>query len=672
MRRAGYTLSEVMVALAISVLVIGGVISSTALVLRGWREAEVSSELNINLELAIERMRQDLRLSSVGVGLMSFYPRDGSRYVAVSFPMAGDSDGDGMLDRDGDNKLIWRDTVIYHIMLTTPNELRRTIFSPRNTNSTPEQLYSQLEAVAVAMSDEAIKAQALEGEKGDSRIIFRNLTRLFFEPPTAVYDGYSDAVERGRTCNFGSVVLDAGPHELRFKVIGKNPESSGYNVNIDRFRLSLSGSPREGEIFLPANTHPRYPFFAYSLYGGSVKAEEMSSYGTSWSGNCQMSFKANGPGGMLQFYVYDDLWCDSNFNEPGGVLSSNCSVKYDTSFQSSVPYVGDKVVSMDKGITWTGSSCGDSEETFEVTNSTDIVSLIYAGTTNDAFSIALNGCWARLYFERPAGRDLYIKDVKIQDLMTGSSAAVTFNIASDWVPMWQIDQTHNYAVSYKSEPNGPGTWGLMGWRNNDGQILSYVNGSPQNLVIGLSGIEVGYPRFAVYRSGVFDTQCDAPAYDLLQWTHIEKFDQGGDIDVRVRSGEKPDCSDGKWTDAYSLYNGFFQSPTADNKLKTMPSKRYVQYEALFECGRGGFTAAHTNDPTAILRDVTVTWQPPLGLVDLEVDFGRGPDCGILEATVDGQEFVKSIVIDLEIYKDGPRGVQTVHGHTEVRPLNTGK
>ena len=102
MKNKGYTLIEVLIASSISVLVIGGVSASMTHVLRTWRATQVTAELNMGLELAMEHMRDDMRLSSVGVGLMSFYPLDSTRYTAVSFPMADDTDGDGMLDRDAE------------------------------------------------------------------------------------------------------------------------------------------------------------------------------------------------------------------------------------------------------------------------------------------------------------------------------------------------------------------------------------------------------------------------------------------------------------------------------------------------------------------------------------------------------------------------------------------
>ncbi len=685
-RRAGFTITELIVASSISVLVLGGVVGSMAMVFRGWREAQVNSELNINLELAMERIRQDMRLSSVGVGLMSFYPADGQRYTAISFPMAEDSDGDGLLDRDADNRILWTRTVIYHVMHTTPNELRRTTFYPRNTNSTPEVLYGQLKKVAESVSESGIATAALDDEGANSRIVFRNLTELYFSPPDAIFDGYAPTQQRSATYNFGSIVLDGGDHELEFKVVGRNPKSTGYKIAIDRFRVSLSGSAREGESYLPENAHPRSPFYSFAAFAGSVGAQDMAAYGGAWSGNAQLVFNAWGPGARITFDAFDDLWCDANFDAPGGVIASNCSVKWDTSFRSSAPFIGDKVVTMDKGVAWSASVCGDTPVVIPITNVTAVVNTIYGGTNNPDMTIAMNGCWTKLMFERPDGQGLHIADARIINPVSGASAAVTFNtghssvvvpstgpsvVASDWVPLWEIKRDQDYRVSFTSAPQGAGAWGLVGWQNSGGTVLATINGTPSTTLVGTHAIEVGFPKQAIYRSGIYDTMCDNPTYKVLTWTHVEDFSNGGDIDIRIRAGDQPDLTGASWTAAYALNDGYFQSNVA-NALNRLPKARYVQYEALMQCGFGGSTGSHIADPTAALRDVTITWMPDLGLVDLEVDFGMGPDCGLVQVTLDGQEFVKSMLVELEIYKDGPRGVQTVRGHTEIRPLNTGK
>lgn len=200
---------------------------------------------------------------------------------------------------------------------------------------------------------------------------------------------------------------------------------------------------------------------------------------------------------------------------------------------------------------------------------------------------------------------------------------------------------------------------------------STTNGADCTRWLALVQIETGYPEQAIYRSGVFDTGISAPNYRELNWTQIEEFDDGGDLDLRVRSGSDRQMSDANWQDARWADDGYFQS-NVGNSLATLPSRRYLQYEAIFRCGFDGKISAHTNEPTAILRNVTIDWDGPTGLVDLRVNFGRGPDCGIVSATVDGQEFIKGVEAEMSIFKEGRTGWNEVNGRMEVRPLNTGR
>jgi hypothetical protein len=412
----------------------------------------------------------------------------------------------------------------------------------------------------------------------------------------------------------------------------------------------------------------------------------MSAFGAEWMGNAQVRFDAAGTGSEISFEVYNDMWCDSNFDAPGAQVSSNCSVKWDTSLQLIAPYIGDKVVSMDKGIAWAATACGDSEYVMEVTNSTLVYDILYGRDLVDDMSITLNGCWARFTFERPAEHALDIRDASIANIYSGESAPITFNggnssitvsavgdsvVTSDWIELWETDRDKSYVVSFKSTPQYPGKWGLLCQENTDGVSLSWIDGDWTPYAAGLASMEVGYPARAIYRSGVYDTHCAAADFEKLYWTQIERFEDGYDIDVRIRCGNNQDLSDGDWLEANPNNDGYFQV-NGGSSLRLMSEKRYLQYEVLFSCGDRGHSGAHTNAPSSILRDVSVLWTPPMGLVDLEVDFGMGPDCGIVEATVDGKPLTKSLVIDMEVYKDGPRALQTARAQIEIKPLNTGK
>jgi hypothetical protein len=200
--------------------------------------------------------------------------------------------------------------------------------------------------------------------------------------------------------------------------------------------------------------------------------------------------------------------------------------------------------------------------------------------------------------------------------------------------------------------------------------MSTTNGVASMALLGLFELEVGYPSNGFYRSGIFDTELVAPAYDELNWTQVEEFSAGGDVDIRIRSADtEDDIESASWTVAKASDSGFFAGNIGNN-LALLPKKRFVQYEARFLCFK---PEAHTNEATAKLRDVVIHWPGPEGIVDLQVDFAKGPDYGIVSAQVDGQDFLKGATVELQIFKYArPSGTNTVTGQVEIKPLNTGK
>ncbi len=280
-------------------------------------------------------------------------------------------------------------------------------------------------------------------------------------------------------------------------------------------------------------------------------------------------------------------------------------------------------------------------------------------------------------FSTPAFGD--IDDDGLQDLLVGcQNGTVTLfrNTGSPTNAVWGVTNANynSIDVGMYSTPVfaniNPDLNSLWKEVTTNGTV-SYVDGVASNALISLAALEVGYPEEAVFRSGIFDTRMEEPEFNELNWTHVEKFSEGGDVDIRVRSSDLADMSDltdADWQDARFGNDGYFQGNTG-NSLSSLPERRYLQYEALFRCFK---PEAHTNDPTAILRDVTIDWPGPVGLVDLIVDFGKGPDCGIVVATVDDRLFVKGVSLEMEIYKQGRVGLYSSDGLLEVRPLNTGK
>ena len=305
--RAGFTLVEVLIAATLAGMVIAGTMSVYIMGIRTFQREAIDNQLNIDLELSTERIRQDLRLSSMCLSAsMAFYPADSNEFTAISIPVAIDEDNDNMLERDAMGKIVWDQTVIYHVRPGSPDELARTVFSPKNQDATPANIYAQLVKVVNGETTSA----AMPGEFHSSRVVFQNLTDLKFRSIPTIYDGYSPTVARERSFHFGSIVIEPGPHTLSLVVEGKNDLSSGYKLGVDRFSLSVSDSPREGEYYLSTNN---YGYFSCSnSAGSSLSIENMSGVTNyTWSDDEQLLFTPSGVAQVLALSVYNDLWLET-------------------------------------------------------------------------------------------------------------------------------------------------------------------------------------------------------------------------------------------------------------------------------------------------------------------------------------------------------------------------
>jgi len=726
--RQGFTLVEMIVSSGVVLLVMAGVMSAFIMGLRMWHNEAIQSELDFDLQIAMENIRRDMRLSSVGVGLMSFYPPDAVEYNAISIPLSVDTNGDGLLDRDDDGKIVWNKTVVYHVRKASPDQLVRTVFTPRMSNASPTDIFWQLSNAVMTSTQAELGNACLSNETYESRVIFENLVDLMFRPPDSVYDCYSAEIEHGHSYNFGSLVLTGGMHSLTFKVRGKNTNSVGYNVEIDRVTLSASGSPREGETYLPINTHPRYPYYTCSVTGGTLAAVDMSDVSPVWKQRSQLRFLADGEDSALTLRVDNDLWCDNLFDVPNPALRSNCTVKLDYSFTNVAPYVPDIVVSPDRGLAWVPTSAGTNSPTPKRFQNVTAITNIIVGGHPTFYGPSRDGKWARIGFERATGYSFYIYDVKLIDPATGHKADLTFVdgkmdryyipattykrtthestltnhvIWSDWAESVEIREGQTYWVAFKTKEMStaelfiyerdlrnalgwtrrdlpPGTFRPTDenrasiWANTEHVTMSIQNGTSAPELVSVHALEVCYPVYSVFRSGIFDTQMAAPVYEKLNWTQVERQigpTLVGDVDIRIRSSDTVEgMTNASWTEAKGSDDGYFQS-NQDNSLASLGHRRYVQYEARLTMDDDYSTR---DDLIPKLRDCTINWKGPTGLVDLIVDFGKSPSNAVISATVDGQGFIKGIEVDMEIFKRGFPTWKSVRGVLEVRPLNTGR
>ncbi|MDD4872849.1 MAG: prepilin-type N-terminal cleavage/methylation domain-containing protein, partial [Kiritimatiellae bacterium] len=263
-RRRGFTLMEVMVASAITVIIMAGFMAVFIHAMKIWQQEEIKNELDFNLEEAMEKIRQDLRLSSLtayNLGLMAFYPSTNpastGTYSAISIPVAVDTNGDNLLEMTT-NGIVWNQTIIYHVKPGTPDKLMRTVYAPRYTNADETHIAAQLASVVGATSDADIVEHKIPGssEIGTTKCVFENLVSLTFDAAeqgsdsNPGFDCYRSTAESHVDYFWGSLVLSGGMHQITFTVTNHNPAASAQNkIAIDYVRCSISGSWRDGELF---------------------------------------------------------------------------------------------------------------------------------------------------------------------------------------------------------------------------------------------------------------------------------------------------------------------------------------------------------------------------------------------------------------------------------------
>ena len=288
----GFTLLEVTASITIFVAAVALALSGYVFLAKNANQNEVQNELNNDAKNAIERLKADMRLSTMNA--MFYYPEGNPPYTAISFPIAYDSDGDGIIEKDSAGMIIWDDTIIYHIREGSPDELVRTVLYYRDDDLSDTQRQAQLNKV---VADGHAENAAASGEKASSEVIFRNLLKWGLNPSIGSFVCYAPTPSRERI-NMGYVLLDSGSHEFKFTVEKRAKESSDDLLGIDSLTVSPSYLPREAEDALPAT----------QVSGVQPTAE----YNSSYSGESLLKYDG-AEGDSFTVTLDNDRWVDTNF-----------------------------------------------------------------------------------------------------------------------------------------------------------------------------------------------------------------------------------------------------------------------------------------------------------------------------------------------------------------------
>lgn len=679
--RAAFTLVELSVSASVMVIVVTTAMTGFIYMTKGVNQSNVQNELDTDVQVAMEKVKYHLRLSSLDK--MFFYPSHAAGpYEAISFPMARDDDGDSAIDTDESGHIIWDRTMVYHVWTGEPHQLRLTVFEPRDGSLTDAQRQEQLESVV----ENGYGGLTHNGGNAHTEVVFENLFTWRLTPRGGAFDGYAAELSRDVNVTFGSCVLAPGAHTFKFSVLGRHPSSTGYQIGVDSLIVSPSGGRREAEAQLPA-----------TLQSGALAQRQYMPAG-SWDGNYQLLFPAGAEGQYFTLTLDNDRWEETNFQQTGQTRE-NTTVLFD---ETCDPY--DYVVGLQGlGTNWSATAqTGDSEGASTapaLLRGTAVRVLLRGEDMADGNWLAFNGARSKVGFRADDGQAMSLVCAFIGECASAASNSMDVAAGTQrqlyfggqegtavpgggqaWSDLldFPIDRENSYVVSYLvadvSAGGSPRSWedtysphasssfmipGGAAPAKVDVQAAAWssrLDVLATNCVLGVEHLFATYPAAGSYISGIFDTHGDAPDYTEIRWS--ADVPGGTDIRLKVRTGDERDMSDAPaWTNV---------APVPALGLMDPGNGRYAQFMAELDADEAGSLSP-------MLKDVTIRWTGPERVVDIGGTFSKGPDYGILSVTVDDREVITGVSIELEIFREawGYRGSRTITSQltAEVSPRN---
>jgi len=682
-KRAGMTLVETMIVLAVSAIVVLAGFSFWVTASKNWAVERLKSHMEQQIEVGIEKMKKEIRVSTADPDEVVFYgdpETNNPPYEAISFPIPKYSDSDLRIIERADGDIAWGTTVIYHVYNDENDitELRRTVFNNR-ADLTKEEREDQLSQVVA----DGNGANACCGdETTDTKTVFTNLVTLAFEG-SSKFDGYNPSEDgiRSNNVGFGSALLAPGLHNLKLQVIGKNSASSGYGLGVDYVSLSPSGAVKEGE-----------DYFESALSSGGTLQSPEDMYENSngvWSGNYQLEFASSSSNSYVVIPIYYDEWRETNFND-GNILWEHTKRDQTTSHDYIIRLEGN-------------------EKTWDATSQTGAEKVDDAVTRENQYiriripqeCLSCSGSAARIKFSSNSNGPLKITSayfgvsdsINAQNFDASSMAPIKLQfgsndyveipvggtIESDWfqpasggIPPLinkNSDPKMDYLVSFHIENNSTKANCAI-W--NSSENASYVLNLPTALanpetdnwvlfsestnIIALEEIYVSYVSSGSCVSQQYNTYVDDDIYPAYQSLSINSVvPSNTNIVLEFRAGDNADMSDAtSWSSVISGING----------------RQYVQFRAAL--GNNVFPYLETPE----VKNVYINWDPTSSgekrLVDFSGYFTMRPDYGILKVLVDDEELVRGIEISIDIQGDVVDDNYNSHITAEVYPRNTGR
>jgi type II secretory pathway pseudopilin PulG len=719
--KKGFTLIEMLFVTALTVMVIGSILSAWMFTSKTWTSETQHTQLRINIMKALETMKRDLRLSSLSY--MSFYPDGAEPYTGISLPVA-ETDANGFFSLNANDEVDWDKTVIYHLYTEGGGSttLRRTVLNGRDNTLTEEERYTELEGV--------VTAGVGSGDYETDTDFLENLD--IFEissisPIIDFYDDSSDPVRAGKVV-FGWAKLDDGDHTIRFEITGKNDLSSGYDIGIDNIMIEPAGIPREAEYYNSAYA----PMGALAVSGGSVSSVN----NPIWSNDNYLEFNSSGVGSYIEIDDYYDLLRDSSFENAS--LNSTTSEGNEAHIELEIPEEGEE-----GEITWYAyAAAGDSQQNGRDGNMpAGATPPIAIRTVILGSEIDQQGDLIRVNFKTSSTKDLVIDSAYITKRDSGANG-----LANQDTSGRDVEEYHRHQQLFFKDATGTTTpsitvsqgsevwsvWTAFPLREDSDYFVSvnikdsssteckywngdavidrtyYLVGSSYSTMAGVPDWSAESPAASkdIYvvanidtwdalgsvESQIFDTTLSTPIYNEIKWS--ESSPAGTDVLVKARSSSDEYMTGATdWTliagsaanpHALGIGNGryvqFFaelsSDPYWDASGSTMSYVDYVDDQVdnypvtgfPQQSGEPYITGMYSN----WIDDIEVDWPGNERLCTITGYVARRDSYGQAKIVIDGEDLVKILSVHLKISADIQGRTIEEENYVEVQPRNTGK
>ena len=680
----GFSLLEAMISMAVGGVFLTSVLTAWQFSTTVWKQENVQSLLRVSIEQAMEKIKEDLRLSDTNKIL--FYPSSGSPYSAISIPRATPSAA-GFLTMSGGN-IAWDKTVVYYTFLNgSKYELRRTVYSFFNSNTTAAQ--TELNTLVTTGAPSG-------GYSATTRVLFSNDTAAFeIVSSNPTFDGYAASVSRSPLTSFGSVYLTSGAHQVTFEVTGKNAASSDYRLGVDSLILSPSGGTREAEALTVSASS-----------GQTQNTENMTLYSGVWGGNFQKEYQSSAASQYITFSADYDQWLESNFSNmthsntettgtnPYLALASRETQGLAASWLASAQTLSgnqvDEVLGARQSIrsVINGSNVTKSAHmirlkfTAPASGGNLVLNSAYFGQRQGSQALSngtfnFSGVPIQLYFDNAPLPEGSTNPVGAVGVGTATSVAVPAGsyVWSNWF-IYAID-TSTTVPDFLVSMNVSAGAGASTWLQTQGPlpVYSYRIDDATGVNTAVSPWDASWAGYAttasvfgsvemaswvnngVATSQVYDTKVTNPVYSTMSWTPT--LPAGAFVTMKIRSSASADMTGATaWNVALNSLN----SPLALGGLST---QRYVQFQASFQ-------AANPYLAYPQIEDVKISWPGNAALVEFLGTYTLKPNYGQFRMLVDGQPTVKGLEIKLTAAQQYRGKTYTCTLNAEEKPRNTGK